>query len=130
MNKHKIRKTKLDQSFVKLEATIKRKFSVSFMSNTKWFKLLTYCASFEEKKYRIQFKLVHDDKVRISYTESNEDFVEHNWFIEPWIYKEIEWLEFSFEDNNTLDELINYLQSKAQFPLEKTETGYRIVGYI
>lgn len=70
------------------------------MSNAKWIKLLKHCATFDESSFKINFKLVHSDQINTSYTEMYEEQVDDYWFIEPWLYKEVEWLEFIFEGNN------------------------------
>ncbi|WP_105168154.1 DUF6678 family protein [Pseudoalteromonas sp. T1lg65] len=129
MSKIQIQEEKLAKSYLRLDSIIARKFSVSYMSNTKWIKLLKAVASFEERSYRVTYKLVNDDQVKISHTEQFEEHVDDYWFIEPSIYKEIEWLEFTFDDNYNVPSLIEHLSVIAKFPITQTPTGYKVLGY-
>lgn len=133
---------KCDKQHQRLDDLIARRFAASNMSNTKWVKLLKSAAVFAEKVPYLTVKLVYGSEIQHTFTESYPEHVDDFWFREPIIYKEIEWLEFpkvqrlvKSEDvltdfHQDLKGLKAYLESVAQFPLEETETGLRIVGYI
>lgn len=129
MSKVKAQEERFNKKITRLESVIRRSFSTSHMSNSKWAKLLKAVAAFEEASYPISYKLVNDGQIKSSRTEPYEEHVDLHWFIEPLIYKELEWLEFTSEDNDNLGELVEHLSSVGKFPLVKTSTGYRVIGY-
>ncbi|KZN49106.1 DUF6678 family protein [Pseudoalteromonas luteoviolacea] len=129
MSKVQVQEEKLAKSYQRLDSVIARKFSVSYMSNAKWVKLLKAVASFEQRSYRITYKLVSCDQVKTSHSEQFEEHVDDYWFIEPSIYKEIEWLEFMLDEHNNVQSLIEHLSAIAKFPITQTPTGYKVLGY-
>lgn len=129
MQKVKAQAEKTTKTIERLDSVIARKFSVSHMNNSKWVKLFKSVADYNEQSYNIRFKLVNSDNITHAQTEQYKEQVDSRWFIELLIYKEIEWIEFSFEGNNGLDELIAYLSEIAKLPITRTETGYVVQGY-
>ncbi|MBQ4810280.1 hypothetical protein J8M20_02985 [Pseudoalteromonas luteoviolacea] len=129
MSKVQVQEEKLAKSYQRLDSVIARKFSVSYMSNAKWVKLLKAAASFEQLSYRITYKLVNNDQLKTSYSEQFPEHVDNYWFIEPSIYKEIEWLEFNFDENYKVGSLIEHLSAIAKFPIRQTSTGFKVLGY-
>lgn len=129
MSKVRAYREKQTKSYQRLDETISRMFSASHMSNAKWVKLLKAVASFEERSYPITYKLVSCEQVRQSRTEPYEEHIDNFWFCEPAFYKEIEWLEFTFDECNELNRLIEALFKIADFPITKAVTGYRVIGY-
>jgi hypothetical protein len=129
MPKIKAQADKINKTIDRLDSVIARKFLVSHMNNSKWVKLLKSVAAFNEQSYNINFKLVHSDDINSTQTEQYKEHVDNYWFFEPLIYKEIQWIEFSFEGNDSLDELIEYLSGIAKFSIIRTETGYLVQGY-
>jgi len=133
---------KNEKQWQRLDALIARRFIASNMSNAKWVKLLKAATLFAEKVPYLNVKLVYDAEVQYTFTENTPENIEIFWFREPTIYKEIEWLEFpkvrkitnaegvSTDFQQDLNGVKDYLKSLACFPLEETETGLRVVGYI
>jgi len=82
------------------------------MSNSKWVKLLKLVASISTKIPRMDYKLVYGEEIFLSSTEQYEEYIEKTWFIEPLIYKEIEWAEFPFNNNEAaIDQKLAYLKT-------------------
>lgn len=65
---------------------IKDNYSVSFMNNTKWNKLI--------EGVTVALEMVYNDVIKevLFYMEDYKPF-----FIEPILYKEVEWIEFPIE---------------------------------
>ncbi len=61
--------------------------------------------------------------------EEFEEHVDEQFFREPILYKEIEWLEFPDSENSKLDVLRLKLKEKGHFPLLDTSSGLRVIGY-
>ena len=129
MQKIKAKVEKANKTIERLDSVIARRFSASHMSNSKWVKLFKSVADYNEQSYNINFKLVYSDDINTAQTEQYKEDIDTYWFIEPLIYKEIEWIEFSFEGNNSLGELIEHLLRVAKFPITRIETGYIVLGY-
>ncbi|WP_378187540.1 DUF6678 family protein [Aquimarina sp. W85] len=76
-----------------LNKIIDNKFSSSFMSDSKWDKLMeSLTEKFDE--IFVNFKLVHSDEIK------NTSFITTDFkpfFIEPILYKEVEWIQFPIE---------------------------------
>jgi len=133
---------KRDKQHQRLDDLIARRFAASNMSDTKWVKLLKSVAVFAEKVPYLTVKLVYGADIQHTFTQSDPEHVDDFWFREPIIYKEIEWLEFpkvqrivisegvSTDFYQDLNDLKAYLESIAHFPLEESDTGLRVVGYV
>lgn len=133
---------KNDKQFQRLDALIARRFIASNMSDAKWVKLLKAAALFAEKVPYLNVKLVYDYQVKYTFTEDTPEQVEEFFFSEPTFYKELEWIEFPYVRKITnangvsinfqqdLTGLKTHLENLANFPLEETETGLRVRGYI
>jgi len=125
----------------KLDKIIEENYSASFMNNTKWNKLIQKLTDEVEQVY-IKYKTIHSDKINgnIFITPDFEPF-----FIEPTLYKEIEWIEFPihYEDwvneNNrkagkklyfqNLKTILEVICGLGQFELEESENLIRLYGY-
>ena len=126
---------KRDKQWDRLESIIARNYSASNMSNSKWVKLFKIVASISNEIPCMNYKLVYGEEVFYSFTEQHEEHVEEQWFIEPLIYKEIEWVEFPVKNNIEATKIqnISLLKEKlilsGKFPIEETETGVRVHAY-
>jgi len=134
---HKI----LNYSSAYTDNLIKENFSSSYMNNTKWVKLIeTLINEFEE--IYVNYKLIYDEVID-SYLIDILDF--EPFFLEPIIYKEIQWIEFPDEyefwknKNNLkaaeqlyiqdLDSITKVIEKIGKFCLEKFPNGIRIYAY-
>ncbi len=99
------------------------------MSNAKWIKLFKATCAFHNDVPQMNYKLVYNEDVYNSFTEQYEEQVDDYWFIEPSMYKEIEWVEFPFEGNGDMRAFESAISKLAQFPIITTETGIRVIGY-
>lgn len=127
--KVKAQNEKRDKRWERLESIISRDFSACYMSTAKWVKLLKTSCSFSSSVPLMSYKLVYSDEVKSVATELYEEQIDEYWFIEPSIYKEIEWLEFPFIGNQKLEELGSAFNKLANFPITYTSTGLRVIGY-
>lgn len=76
-----------------LNKIIDNKFSSSFMNDSKWDKLMEFLTDKFDEIF-VNFKLVHSDEIK------NTSFITADFkpfFIEPILYKEIEWIQFPSE---------------------------------
>ena len=76
-----------------LEKIIDNKFNSSFMNDSKWEKLMERLTDKFDEIF-VNFKLIHTDKIR-STSFVTADF--KPFFIEPILYKEVEWIKFPCE---------------------------------
>jgi len=125
----------------KLDKIIEENYSVSYMNNTKWNKLIESLTDQLDKIY-VNYKLIHSDEVNGNIFDS-PDF--EPFFIEPILYKEIEWIEFpkQYEDwkneNNrkagkqyftqNLEGIKYAIRKTGQFEMDTEENSLRIYGY-
>lgn len=127
--KVKAQNEKRDKQWDRLDSIISRNFSASYMSSAKWVKILKAACSFYPDIRLMNYKLVYSDEVKCTFNEEYEEQIDHHWFNEPTIYKEIEWLEFPFEGNSNLNEFEIEINKLGKFQLVKTSTGIRLLGY-
>ncbi len=73
-----------------IDNVLKTKYSASFMSNTKWEKLMRSIET-EFNEVYINYKLIYGDEIE-GYIFTSVDV--SPYFIEPIFYKEVEWIEF------------------------------------
>ena len=118
-----------DKRWERLDGILSRNYSASYMSNTKWIKLLKATCAFYPYIQKINYKLVYSNEVKNTFTEEHEEHISEYWFIEPSIYKEIEWLEFPYEGNSGLTSFETKINQLGKFQVVKTLTGLRILGY-
>ncbi|WP_345886907.1 DUF6678 family protein [Shewanella algae] len=128
-SKVKAQNEKRDKQWDRLDTLISRNFSASYMSNAKWVKLLKAACSLYPGVSEFKYKLVYSDEVKSSIIEQYEEQIDDHWFIEPSIYKEIEWIEFPFDLNPRLIELEKIIDQLGKFEIHHTSTGLRIMGY-
>lgn len=125
----------------KLDKIVEEKYSTSYMNNTKWNKLIQKLTDQLDQIY-VNYKLIHSDQVKgnMFITPDFKPF-----FIEPILYKEIEWIEIpkQYEDwkneNNrkagkqnftqNLDGIISEIIKIGQFEMEAEGKSIRIYGY-
>jgi len=117
---------KINKQWERLDSIISREYSASYMSNSKWVKLLKAVCVHHADIPALNYKLVYSDEIKTTYIEEYEEHIDNNWFREPLIYKEIEWLEFPVIGNQNLELALNKL---GQFQLVKTDTSIRVLGY-
>ncbi|MGG6230500.1 DUF6678 family protein [Tenacibaculum sp. SDUM215027] len=124
-----------------IEKIIRESNFSSFMNNSKWEKLLEILIE-KFDSLLIRYKLIGRDK--ISETEFNiVDF--SPFFIEPILYKEIEWIEFPqemitinnkrvsrqtiSENHQNISEIEYLINKTGVFNLEKDNRTLKIYGY-
>lgn len=129
MSSVKTKKEQSDKSLERLEALISRTFVGSNMSNSKWIKLLKAISDFSEESYPISYKLVNSEQIFQTSTESYSVQVDRYFFVEPILYKEVEWIEFNSEQIPNLSQLISHVEELGRFPIERIENGYRLKSY-
>ncbi len=123
----------------KVDSTIKHRFSASFMSDSKWVKLLKALTEIGDSVRSCKVKLIWDDSLRDLRIDSNLsykfDFYAHS--MEAMIsgyptgfydYKELEWIEFSHQEQD-IEKIGSCIKSIGQFELEKTADGLRLYAY-
>ena len=124
----------------KLEKALER-FDASYMSNAKWEKLLTRL-TYESEEIFFSYKLVYDEDIRQNSIDLPDDA---SFFIEPIIYKEVEWIAFpaiyeDFVSHNNLkagkkayhqdiDRIEQIIHSLGQFLLERSEGSLKLYAY-
>lgn len=124
-----------------LERIISEKFKASFMSDTKWEKLIDHTSEVFNKVF-VNYKLIYSEEI-YSTSFYSSDF--KPFFIEPTTYKEVEWIEFpaQYKDyvnrNNrkagekTYQQDIKLLAKEiaklGQFETEISNTGIKVYGY-
>ncbi|MCL9780964.1 hypothetical protein M9194_05900 [Vibrio sp. S4M6] len=129
MSKIRAIREKQSKQYQRCDQLIRRKFSVSNMSDSKWIRLLRIASQLYSDINTIDFKLVNSEDVRRTFVEEFEEHVDEQFFREPILYKEIEWLEFPDSENSKLDVLRLKLKEKGHFPLLDTSSGLRVIGY-
>lgn len=123
------------------EKVVSEKFSASYMNNTKWNKLMEALTDGLDHVY-LKYKLIYSEKVKGCLFDM-ADY--KSFFLEPILYKEIEWIEIpiSFEDwvneNNrkagkrfytqNLEKAIIEIHRIGEFELDLDEESIRIYGY-
>ncbi len=125
----------------KIDKIIKEKYQFSFMNNTKWEKLID-CVTDVEDEVFVNYKLVHTEAV---YQTSfyKPDF--KPFFIEPTLYKEVEWIEFPkcYEDyvsrsnlkagrkvlNQDVNTLKEAIEKIGNFEIIASSLGFKIYAY-
>jgi len=125
----------------KLDKIIDGKYSASYMNNTKWNKLIQKLTDQLDQIY-VNYKLIHSDQVKgnMFITTDFEPF-----FIEPILYKEIEWIEIpkQYEDwkneNNrkagkqlysqNLELITEVISGLGQYEIETNGNSIRLYGY-
>jgi len=134
---HKILNTDSKQ----VDKIIQKKYSASFLNNTKWNKLINGL-TYEFENIYINYKLIYDEKVE-GYLFDNVDF--EPFFLEPIRYKEVEWIEFPKEyehwsnPNNLkagkkiftqdLISILDKIESIGLFQLEQEDKSIKIYAY-
>ena len=113
----------------------------SFMNNSKWEKLFENLIEGFDSVF-IRYKLIGREKIE----ETEFDMVDFNpYFIEPVLYKEIEWIEFPqkmliinnkrisrqtiSEYNQDASEIENLINKIGAFDLERSNGTLRLYGY-
>ena len=123
-----------------IDKFITKNFEQKLMNNSKWKKVCETLLNQDEVKI-IRFKLIHDSELRESTVHCIESELHFNWFIEPRVYKEIEWLEvqkfykqeiyknyFETKEQN-IEELYHALQKLGQLPIEFSEKKIKLTAY-
>ena len=113
----------------RINKIIEQNFIASFMSNAKWRKLLALLAEHAHLTIRLNWKIVDEEKLFESPAISTDELDEKNLKDgrnQPFIYKEIEWLEVV---TNHTREITDELLKRGQFPLAESKLGFRVIGY-
>ena len=121
-------KEKQEKRWSRLEQLVTTEFRTSYMSNSKWVKLLKCLCQFANT-CTLHFKLVYSEEVKTSYVDEFEEHIDAHWFREPTIYKELEWLEVTSASNDVLENIFMRLNKAGKFNLVRTESGLRAIGY-
>lgn len=124
-----------------LDQVIKGRFQVSLMSDTKWEKLID-CVTDHLGEVFLNYKLIHSSEVRSTSFYSPDC---KPYFIEPILYREVEWVEFPVEYENYISSdnlkagkkhyaqdivLIEKVLSKiGAFELLRNNEGIKIYAY-
>ncbi|NQY05810.1 MAG: hypothetical protein HRT68_06290 [Flavobacteriaceae bacterium] len=124
----------------KLDQLIKESFSASFMNNTKWLKLVERLTDAFDNPY-VDYKLVTSSKIDNCFLFNDY----YNWFYEPILFKEVEWVCFPKEceiihgrritrkikKNYTqdIDQIEQIILEIGQFILEKTDDYLKVYAY-
>ncbi|WP_338731357.1 DUF6678 family protein [Mangrovimonas cancribranchiae] len=124
-----------------IEKIIRESNFSSFMNNSKWEKLLEILIE-KFDSLLIRYKLIGREKI----LETEFNIVDFSpFFIEPILYKEIEWIEFPqkmiminnkrvsrqtiFEHHQNISEIENLINKIGVFDLEKDNGTLRLYGY-
>jgi hypothetical protein len=129
----------------KLDRIIKRRFTVSFMSNAKWRKLFTVLDNPELNLKQAVWKFIDSEQEIRGWLTKSDELMERyvgDYGLGPFAYKHIEWLEipdkgipFGFEKipfkhwEQNVEGAIMALATAGQFELERTDKGLRIYGF-
>ncbi|VAW71617.1 hypothetical protein MNBD_GAMMA12-84 [hydrothermal vent metagenome] len=140
--KSAVRQIKMEYSKSQIEQIIFKKFSASFMSDSKWEKMIDKLTDALDREVFITFKLVHDSK-SYCYSFCHSDF--KPFFAEPTVYKEVEWIEFpdKYEyyvsrDNRkagtkiydqNLEEISRALENIGKYELEYLDNSIKLYAY-
>ena len=124
-----------------LDQIINEKFQTSLMSDSKWEKLINRITDELEEVF-VKYKLIHSNEIHQTSFDSS-DF--KPFFIEPILYKEVEWVEFPAEYeayanpdnlkagkkhyNQNLLLLEKTLSSIGKYEIEKNNEGIKIYAY-
>jgi len=124
-----------------VDQLIKERFTSSFMNNTKWVKMINTLTYKLDKLY-LNYKLIYDDVIEGSLFDMADA---EPYFVEPIVYKEIEWIEFPNEYEGWVNEnnrkagrkIINQdiekikleLEKLGQYDLEFYDNKIRLYGY-
>lgn len=111
------------------------------MSNSKWEKLIDNITELQGEVF-VNYKLIYSSEV---YSSSFISSDYKPFFIEPTVYREVEWIEFPsvYEDyinrNNrkagkklyqqNIDAILQVLNSIGQFEIEFSKIGLKIYAY-
>jgi len=124
-----------------IDKYIAENYSGSFMNNTKWEKLISNLTVKLDVVY-FDFKLINSDKIK-SNSLSNPDMTPY--FIEPTLYKEVEWIKFpnkyeeyisrnnlkagkrTFEQN--IKSIEKVIMDTGQFVFDLCEDSIKLYGY-
>lgn len=123
-----------------IDKIIKQKYSSSFMSNSKWVKLIELLVENYKLFDLCNLKLIYDDNIRELLIEGNETF-DFDYYkdsmegmvtkpITPgWVlYKEIEWISFPLEKSN-IDKLQKLINQLGEFRSDLTADYFRVFAY-
>ena len=131
----------LNVPFEKLDDYIRTHFKCSYMSNSKWKKLINQLGEEFPDGFVVVYKLIHGDELLTRcFQEADEQF-----FIEPILYKEVEWIEFPdvyqdwinpdnkkagkatrTQDLSRINEIVN---SSGTYECKHSDQSIRIYGY-
>ena len=129
----------------KLDRIIKARFSVSYMSNSKWRKLFTVLDVPDLMLNQCYWKFIdNNDDFLGCFTKSDELMEEYvgDYGAGPFAFKRIEWVEIckvgkpaGYEKvpfkhwQQDIDEALEILKKTGQFETELTKRGLRIYGF-
>jgi len=127
--------------YEKIDTHVREYYKGSFMSHTKWKKLLHVMVDNYPAGFALHYRLIHGDSIH----EALLNDVDDQFFIEPILYKEVEWIEFPdrFEDwrdpNNrkagkitkkqNLTQIRNIIHTLGELESENLESSIRVYGY-
>lgn len=124
-----------------LDKHINETFSSHYMNNTKWLKLFDTLSENLDEFY-LEYKLIYSAEI-----ESTTFFVSDMppFFIEPILYKEVEWIRFPLQYEQTINrrttrsytkefsqdigEIERIIKSIGEFELELGDSEIKLFGY-
>lgn len=127
--------------FEKIDEHVRKRYKYSFMSNAKWKKLLNALGDAFPCGCVARYKLIYGDEPgELRFDQADEQF-----FAEPTLYKEVEWIEFpdEYEDwinpdnrkagrtrkSQDLHRVASIIKSVGAFETEEHDGSLRIYGY-
>lgn len=127
---HKITESWFAKSEERINKVIARKFGASFMSDAKWRKLFNLLAASQYPIVCYRWKFVDEDEKLfttgvLKSGELDEKHTKDGRYV-PYVYKDIEWLEVVTEH---AQQITDQLLEKGQFAIDKTASGFKIIGY-
>lgn len=138
-------KNQTEQNSQKIKKNISEKFTTSYMSNSKWVRLINKFVEQSEFIKKINFKTIYNDKTGELFIDETTSFnfdywqtgFEGNNSLGGWIlYKEIEFLEFPkyFENNKfkgvqDIKKIIEIIESVGKFQLVEYSDKLKMLCY-
>ena len=129
----------------KLDKIIKARFSVSYMSNSKWRKLFTVLDVPDLMLNQCYWKFIDNNHDFLGWFTKSDELMEKyvgDYGAGPFAFKRIEWVELckvgksaGYEKvpfkhwQQDIDEALKILKKTGQFETELTKRGLRIYGF-
>ena len=112
-----------------IDKIIAQRFTVSCMSNAKWRKLFRTLDSLQLRPGICRWKFVDDERIFESFLPTTKDLEETHLVdgqFQPFVYKEIQWIEVVTDDQARI---VEALEQVGTFEIEVMSDGVRLYGY-